>query len=125
MASVATAPGGNASDASPRGTGILTGSHQGGLRASTIRQETLYTLASDTGGKALLDTNDLTLGIRQAQEDIHSYYTLGYYPRNAEPDGKYRRSKSSLSTKTRSISEARLPQRILRLEDLPEIHRIR
>jgi VWFA-related protein len=94
---VATAPGGNASDASPRGTGILTGSHQGGLRSSfNDSQETLHTLAADTGGKALLDTNDLTLGIRQAQDDIRSYYTLGYYPANAEPDGKYRRLKIQL-----------------------------
>ena len=94
---VATAPGGNASDASPNGTGILTGTHQASLRASfNDSQETLSTLAADTGGKALLDTNDLTLGIRQAQDDIRSYYTLGYYPANAEPDGKYRRLKIQL-----------------------------
>jgi len=100
---VATAPGGNASDASPRGTGILTGSHQGSLRASfNDSQETLHTLAADTGGKALLDTNDLTLGIRQAQEDIRTYYTLGYYPANAEPDGKYRRLKVQLVGNTQA-----------------------
>ena len=33
-------------------------------------QDTLYTLAADTGGKALLDTNDLSLGIVQAQQAI-------------------------------------------------------
>src|ERR1700681_1660283 len=89
---VASAPGGNASVASPRGTGILTGSSQNSRRASfSDSQETISTLASDTGGKALLDSNDLTLGIRQAQEDIRSYYIIGYYPANAATDGRYRK----------------------------------
>ena len=49
-------PGGDASTASPRGTGILTGTKQASLKASfNDSQETLYTLAADTGGKALLD----------------------------------------------------------------------
>ncbi len=89
---VAIVSGGDASTASPRGTGILTGTKQQSLHDSfNDSQETLYTLAADTGGKALLDTNDLALGIRQAQEDINSYYTLGFYSSNAAEDGKYRR----------------------------------
>ena len=39
-------------------------------------QDTLFTLAADTGGKALLDNNDLTLGIKAVQTDISSYYFL-------------------------------------------------
>src|SRR5882672_4999404 len=74
-----TPPGGDASVSSPRGTGILTGTKQQGLRDSfNNSQETLTTLAADTGGKALLDSNDLSLGIRQAQQDINSYYIIGY-----------------------------------------------
>jgi VWFA-related protein len=93
----ASAPGGDASTASPRGTGILTGTRQASLRSSfNDSQETLYSLAADTGGKALLDSNDLTQAIRQAQNDIHSYYTLGYYPTNAASDGKYRRIRVQL-----------------------------
>ncbi len=57
----------------------------------TDQQETLYTLAADTGGKALLDENDLTVGIRQAQRDISSYYILGYYSANPAQDGAWRR----------------------------------
>ena len=56
-------------------------------------QETLYTLAADTGGKALLDNNDLGLGIVQAQKEISSYYILGYYSANDKLDGRYRRIK--------------------------------
>jgi hypothetical protein len=55
------------------------------------QQDSLYTLASDTGGKALLDNNDLALGIVQAQKGISSYYILGYYSTNAALDGHYRR----------------------------------
>jgi len=88
---VAEAPSGDASVASPRGTGVFTGSSQSGrVDARNNQQETLVTLAADTGGKALLDNNDLSLGIRQAQKDINSYYILGFYSSNANKDGRYR-----------------------------------
>jgi len=89
---IALPPGGDASQASPRGTGLLTQTKQQGLRNSlNDSQETLVSIAADTGGKAMLDTNDLTMGIRQAQDDMHSYYILGYYSTNDKEDGKYRR----------------------------------
>ena len=98
---VALPPGGDASTASPRGTGMITGTKQAGIRASfQDTQETLVTLASDTGGKAMLDTNDLTMGIRQAQEDIGSYYIIGYYSKNDAEDGKFRRIKVNLLDKS-------------------------
>jgi VWFA-related protein len=97
---VALPPGGDASTASPRGTGMITGTKQAGIRASfQDTQETLVTLASDTGGKAMLDTNDLSMGIRQAQEDIGSYYIIGYYSKNEAADGKFRRIKVNLLDK--------------------------
>ena len=55
------------------------------------QQETLYTLAADTGGKALLDNNDLSMGIQQAQKDISSYYIVGYYSHNEKLDGQFRK----------------------------------
>ncbi|HLX45341.1 MAG TPA: VWA domain-containing protein [Bryobacteraceae bacterium] len=98
---VALVPGGDASQASPRGTGIISGSKQQGIRNSfNDSQETLVTIAADTGGKAMLDTNDLTMGIRQAQEDINSYYILGYYSKNEIADGKYRRIEVKLGNKS-------------------------
>ncbi len=60
-------------------------------------QDTLYALASDTGGKALLDYNDLTKGIVEAERSVSSYYILGYYTTNTTQDGKFRRIKISLS----------------------------
>lgn len=95
---IANAPAGDASHASQRGTGIFSGSAQ---RTQTAKvndqQETLYSLAADTGGKAFLDNNDLALGIAQAQKDVGSYYILGYYSSNAAQDGKFRRVKVTLS----------------------------
>jgi VWFA-related protein len=98
---VANPPGGDASQASPRGTGIITGTKQAGIKASfQDSQETLTTLSADTGGKAMLDTNDLTMGIRQAQDDINSYYIIGYSPKNSADDGKMRRIDVRLVNKT-------------------------
>jgi hypothetical protein len=59
-------------------------------------QDSLYALAADTGGKAMLDNNDLAAGIVQAQQAITSYYVIGYYSTNTASDGKFRRVKVSL-----------------------------
>ena len=85
-------PGGDASSAMTRGNGMFTGAAQSGQRAKfNDQQETLVSLAADTGGKAFLDNNDLALGITQAQDDVKSYYILGFYSANEKQDGKFRR----------------------------------
>jgi VWFA-related protein len=97
---VATAPMGDATKGSPGGQGMYTGASQRSTRDSLqAQQETLYALAADTGGKALLDSNELALGIAQAQKDISSYYILGYYSTNPALDGRYRRIKVQLAKK--------------------------
>ena len=91
---VASAPIGDATQASQGGQAMYSGSSQRTAQSNFQgQQETLYTLASDTGGKALLDQNDLALGIVQAQQGIASYYILGYYSNNTALDGRYRRIK--------------------------------
>src|SRR6185312_15607784 len=69
-------------------------------------QDTLWALASDTGGKALLDYNDLTKGIVQAASAMSSYYLIGYHTSNGALDGKFRRIKISLKS-----SQAKLEYR--------------
>ena len=44
---------------------------RGNLSAS---QETLTTLAHDTGGQAFQDSNDLSMAIQQVQADTQIYY---------------------------------------------------
>src|SRR5688500_9379508 len=94
---VAMAPMGNASQRSPGGIGMYTGATaMATMRGFQRSQDALYTLAADTGGKALLDYNDLTQGIVAAQRATSSYYILGYYPTNTAKDGRLRRVKISL-----------------------------
>jgi VWFA-related protein len=93
-------PGGDASQAAARGTGLYSGQAQSQARSSrNDSQDTLYALASDTGGKATFDTNDLTLAARQAQRDMQSYYVLGYYSPDAHKDGSFRRVEVKLANK--------------------------
>src|SRR5262249_20317281 len=95
---VATAPLGDATQGSPGGQGMYSGSSQRTAQANfQAQQETLHTLAADTGGKALLDNNDLSLGLVQAQQDTASYYILGYYSTNTATDGRYRRIKVTVN----------------------------
>ena len=89
---VAEPPLGDASKASPGGTGAYTGAAAMAMANNFQRsQDTLYALAADTGGKAMFDYNDLSMGIVQAQKAMSSYYILGYYTTNSALDGKFRR----------------------------------
>jgi len=45
-------------------------------------QDTLASLAADTGGKASLDANDLSLGLVHAQQAYRSYYVLCFSTSN-------------------------------------------
>jgi VWFA-related protein len=95
---VASAPLGDATKGSPGGAGMYSGSSARTQQSQfQSQQETLFTLAADTGGKALLDNNDLGLGIQEAQRAISSYYILGYYTSNDKLDGRYRRIKLSMN----------------------------
>jgi VWFA-related protein len=95
---VAEAPLGDATKGSPGGIGMYTGSSALAATSNFQQsQDTLFTLASDTGGKALLDYNDLAKGIVQAQQAVTSYYVIGYYTSNAALDGKFRRVKITLA----------------------------
>jgi VWFA-related protein len=54
------------------------------------RIESLRTLALNTDGIALVNSNDLTKQIRRMADDLTSYYLLGYYSTNNKLDGKFR-----------------------------------
>jgi VWFA-related protein len=95
---VAQAPLGDATRGSPGGLAMYNGAAATAMMSNFQRsQDTLWTLAADTGGKALLDYNDLTKGMTQAQQSVSSYYIIGYYTSNANLDGKFRRIKIALA----------------------------
>jgi VWFA-related protein len=54
------------------------------------RIETLQTLAENTDGMAVVNTNDLDRGVRRIADDLTSYYLLGYYSSNSRLDGRFR-----------------------------------
>src|SRR6185312_11176928 len=87
-------PGGEAQSASLRGRSSYNGA---GVLAqfdsNADSQETLTTLAGDTGGKAFLDSNDLSGVFTAVQKDTSSYYVVGYRSSNPQMNGKFRRIK--------------------------------
>ena len=95
----ALVPGGDATQAGAVGNNLYSGAGQNTLKNNfNNQQETLATLALDTGGKALLDSNDLTDGMRQVQKDFGTYYVLSYVSSNTAQDGRYRRIQVKLSS---------------------------
>jgi VWFA-related protein len=91
---VASAPLGDATKGSPGNAGMYSGAAaQAGAQGFQQSQDTLFSLAGDTGGKALLDYNDLDRGIVNAQQAISDYYILEYYTTNPALDGRFRRVK--------------------------------
>ena len=96
---VAEAPLGDATQGSSGNSGMYTGAAAGAVTGNFQQsQDTLYSLAEDTGGKALLDNNDLDRGIVQAQQSISDYYVLGYYATNTAKNGSFRRIKITLNS---------------------------
>ena len=109
---VAQAPLGDATKGSPGGQAMYSGNSARAVTSNfQNQQETLYTLAADTGGKALLDNNDLSMGIVQAQKDMTSYYIIGYYSSNAALDGHFRRVKITLNNSALAGKIAKLDYR--------------
>lgn len=88
----ALAAGGEAQNASLRGISPYSGQATlNALNSNFTTQETLVTLAADTGGRAFLDSNDFTKVFKGVQDDTSTYYVLGYHSTNPSRDGRYRR----------------------------------
>ncbi len=85
-------PLGDASSGSVRGTSAYSGaSQQAKLDSNAASQELLNTLASDTGGKAFLDSNDFSPAFQQIQHDTEAYYILGFRSSDPRRDGAFRK----------------------------------
>jgi VWFA-related protein len=98
---VAQSPLGDATVGAPGGAAMYSGVSAAAVSSNLDRsQDTLWTLAADTGGKALLNYNDLSRGIVQAQQSVSSYYIIGYYSSNAALDGRYRHLRITLNGDT-------------------------
>ena len=58
-------------------------------RALNSSLDTLRVLADNTDGRAILNRNDLAVGMRQIIRDSSAYYLLGYTSTQAPTDGKF------------------------------------
>jgi VWFA-related protein len=115
--------GGEAQNASLRGVSAYSGQATlNALNSNFTTQETLVTLASDTGGRAFLDSNDFSKIFKGVQQDTSTYYLLGYHSTNPARDGRYRRIVVRSSAKASSRYQDRLPPRLLRARRLSAFH---
>lgn len=93
----AIVPGGDASTASTRGVSAFNGAstRDQGDRLSAS-QDTLTTMAEDTGGRAFFDANSFGAVFDRVVNDTSAYYVLGYSSTNPARDGRFRRIKVRL-----------------------------
>jgi VWFA-related protein len=84
-------PVGDASKGSLRGNSAYSGAAATAQLASNFgSQETLSTLAVDTGGKFFGDSNDFGPAFQAVQHDTEAYYIIGFHSTNQARDGSYR-----------------------------------
>lgn len=94
-------PGGQAQNASLHGQSAYSGqSILNDLNGNASSQDTLATLASDTGGKAFFDSNDFGEVFSQVQKDTSAYYVLGFTSTNTARDGRFRHLRVVLNRPT-------------------------
>lgn len=60
-----------------------------GLGQGTMVHSTLFRLAAETGGHAIVNTNSLSSGLEKVVRDASHYYLVGYTPPREFNDGKF------------------------------------
>jgi VWFA-related protein len=78
-----------------------------GMSAVNAANDSVMTLAHETDGIAIVNTNDLTGGMKQIADDLAAYYVLGYYTTNTKFDGGLRRIKVRLKPRGTAIRARR------------------
>ena len=67
------------------------GTTRGFQKELLLAQESLISLAQETGGMAVINTNDVAGGLGRIALDNSRYYLLGYYSDPARSPGKFRK----------------------------------
>jgi VWFA-related protein len=87
-------PGGDATQASTRGVSAFSGaSTRSQVDSLAGSQDTLSTMAEDTGGRAFFDSNSFGQVFDRVVADTSAYYVLGFSSTNPARDGRFRRIK--------------------------------
>jgi VWFA-related protein len=79
----------------------------GGMRAVQNATDSLISLASETDGMAIVNTNDLRGGMKRIAADLAAYYVLGYYTTNTKFDGRVRDIKVRLKSSGKAVRARR------------------
>lgn len=82
-----------------------------------VAQIGLATVADLTGGKAVLNTNDLGEVFDKVQEDLGDYYVLAYYPKDKTAEGRERKIRIEVDRQN-----VKLSHRKSYYEDLAFVH---
>ena len=61
------------------------------IEMQNYEQNTMHTIAKETGGKVCIGSNDLARCVRQAVQDSSDFYEISYYPNSPDWNGEYRR----------------------------------
>jgi VWFA-related protein len=77
-------------DAGGLRTGMPSINAQPGQMSARGNVEVLQTLAENTDGRAIVNTNDIKGGLLRVVDDLSGYYLIGYYSTNTKSDGSYR-----------------------------------
>jgi VWFA-related protein len=79
-------------------------------------QNTLRTLADETGGLAIINQNDFDSGLKRIDADTSDYYVLAYYSKNPSStrpfrqlDVRVKRSDVTLSTRKEYMVKPSVP----------------
>ena len=89
----------------PRGLGVFAFDINEGVGVETDREalrasiDSLQILASNTDGRAIVNRNDLAVGMKQIIRDSSGYYLIGYTSAAAPTDGKFHPIKVSVKRK--------------------------
>jgi VWFA-related protein len=76
--------------------------------AISASQDPLHTLAADTGGRTILNSNDLGPGLKKALNETSVYYLLAWKPDpERSPSSKFRRIEVKLINKPELITRVR------------------
>jgi hypothetical protein len=70
-------------------------------------ENTMNTIAGQTGGESIIGTNDLAGAMRRSLEDSANFYTLAYQPQNRKWNRKFRSIRIELTQKRDSLTYRR------------------
>ncbi len=79
----------------PRGLPVFEFDINEGIGIQTDQQylnstmDTLRTLSESTDGRAIVNRNDIAVGMKQITRDASAYYLIGYNSTQTAPDGKF------------------------------------